>query len=516
MNRKHLRISGEKAGGDLLPAFSFGLVRCCLALLCVFLGANLGVCAKSEREVGNRPVPLAQSPGEALHLSLQDCVNIALRENLGLLNQKDSLLSVKSQLIIEKNKFEPNLNTAFASSVYNSHLVQDYENFASLSLAQRHKYGGSFSLTSSLDWIDHTSDYYTGSQSTSDLASPGFKSQFTSSLQFSVSQQLLKGAFWRAATAPLREAKFDVAIARMDLQDQILDLSLSVKQAFYALLKSQEYVVEMGSALAKSKEDVKIARLRLTEGLSSRLDYARAELALVNRQRDLATAKKGFQSAVDNLVEIMGLKIGTKVQPVSDIRRKRVPIHIEQWVETALYQRPDLKAIRAQLDKNKVAEESAKNNTLPTLEAQGSVTMSETDDRLRQTLDVTDRVWQFSLKFEHTFFDVSDSERWVQSRIASRQLARTLEDTKRQVEVSIRELARQLKRLSDDIDALKLAEKIASEQLELSRLSYKEGLINNRDLIAAENDYTVARIDHIRATYDYLSTVAKLDRTLGR
>ncbi len=515
MNRKHLKISDGKAGRNL-PAFSFGLMRCCLAVLCILWGANLTADAKSERETDIGLIHPAQSPGEALHLSLQDCLDIALRENLGMMNQKDSVLTVKSQLAIEKNRFQPNLDTTYISSIYNSHLVQDYENFASLSLAQRHKYGGSFSLTSSLDWTAHTSDYYTESTSILDPEAPSSKSQFKSSLALSVSQQLLKGAFWHAATAPLRQAKFDVAIAKMDLQDQILDLSLSVKQAFYTVLKSQKYVAEMVSALAASEEDLKIAQLRLTEGLSSRLDYSRAELAHVNRQRDLATARKGFQSATDGLVEIMGLKIGTEVQPVSNISAEPAPILIEQWVETALRKRPDVKAIRVQLDKYKVAEESAKNRTLPTLEAEGSFTMSEADDRLRQTLDVTDRVWQFSLRFEHGFFDVSDSERWVQSKIASRQITRTLEETKRQITVSIRELGRQLKRLSDDIDYLELAEKIASEQLELSRLSYKEGLINNRDLIIAENDYTAARIDHIRATYDYLSTVAKLDRALGK
>jgi len=515
LNRKILRISDGKAG-RYLPAFSFGLMRCCLAVLCVLLGANLTADAKSEKEVGNGQILPPQSPGEALHLSLQDCLDIALRENLGLMNQKDSVLTTRSQLAIEKNSFQPNLGTTYTGSIYNSHLVQDYENFASLSLAQRHKYGGGFSLTSSLDWTEHTADYYTEAASMLDLDTSSYRSQFRSSLALSVSQQLLKGAFWHAATAPLRQAKFDVAIARMDLQDQILDLSLSVKQAFYTVLKSQKYVAEMVSALAASEEDVKIAQLRLTEGLSSRLDYSRAELAHVNRQRDLATAKKGFQSAIDGLVEIMGLKIGTEVLPVSNVSAKRVPIQIEQCVETALHERPDLKAIRVQLDKYKVIEESARNNTLPTLEAEGSLTMSETDDRLRQTLDVTDRVWQFSLRFEHGFFDVSDSELWVQSKIASRQITRTIEETKRQITISIRELGRQLKMLSDDINYLELAEKIASEQLELSRLTYKEGLINNRDLIIAENDYTAARIDHIRATYDYLSTVARLNRAIGR
>jgi outer membrane protein TolC len=142
--------------------------------------------------------------------------------------------------------------------------------------------------------------------------------------------------------------------------------------------------------------------------------------------------------------------------------------------------------------------------------------MSETDDKFREPLDVTERVWEFSLKFEHGFFNISNDELLVQSKIASRQLARTLVDMKREIAVSIRELSRQISKLLEDVEYLERAEQIASEQLDLARLSYEEGLITNRDLITAENDHTAARIEHIRAIYDYLSAVSSLDRALGK
>ena len=464
----------------------------------------------------NAASPVPHASGEPLRLSLQDCIDIALEKNLGLASTRDSVLTVESALATQKNYFEPKLYTTYLGSIYNSHLVQDYENQVGVALTQTHKYGGTISLTSSLDWTEHESEYRTDSLSSLYPDAFGSKSEFTSSVGVSVSQQFLKGAFWRAATASLRQAEFDVALAGLDLDELIRDLSLSVKQAFYNLLKSQEYITVMESALAASEQDLKIARLRLTEGLSSRLDHSRAELVHINRERDLNNAKKQLQSSMDNLTELMGLDIGTRISPAPNVSKERIPIRTERWIEQAFRDRPDMRAVRVQLNKYKVSEESARDNTLPTLEAEGSFTMSETDDKFRESLDVTERVWQFSLKFEHAFFDISDNELLVQSKIASRQLARNLQDMKRAIAVSIRELSRQLKKLAEDIEYLKRAEQIASEQLELARLSYQEGLITNRDLITAENDYTIARIDHIRVTYDYLSTVASLDRALGK
>jgi len=497
-----------------LPAFSFAPVRHWVVCLCLFSAAVVAAQAEQSPQLHARDPVITQK--EPLRLSLQDCIDIAIEKNLGLINRRDSVRTAESSLAIQEGAFRPTLYTNYIGSVYNSHLVQDYGNQVGVSLTQRHKYGGTVSLTSGIDWTEHESEYRTDSLSTLYSDSFGSKSEFTSSFGVSASQQFLKGAFWRTATASLRQAEFDVLLAKLDLDDLLLDLSLSVKRSFYTVLKSQEYITVMESALAASEQDLMIARLRLTEGLSSRLDHSRAELVYINRERDLNTAKKQLQSAIDRLVEQMGLEIGARVTPALGISKERIPIRTEEWIEMAFRERPDMRAMRVQLDKYKVSEESARNNMLPTLEAEGSFTMSETDDKFREPLDVTERVWQFGLKFEHGFFDISDDELLVQSKIASRQLARTLEDAKREIVVSIRELSRQLKRLSEDIEYLERAEQIASEQLELARLSYEEGLITNRDLITAENDHTAARIDHIRAIYDYLSTIASLDRALGK
>ena len=514
MSRADSRIYAEKAGGPVLPAFSFAPVRHWVAFLCLFLAAVAVAQAEQSPQLHTpKPVPSDEEP---LRLSLQDCIDIAIEKNLGLINRRDSVRTAESSLAIQKGAFRPTLYTTYLGSIYNSHIIQDYGNQVGISLTQTHEYGGTVSLSSSLDWTEHESEYRTDSLSTLYSDSFGSKSEFTSSFGVSASQQFLKGAFCRAATASLRQAEFDVALAELDLEDLLLDLSLLVKQSFYTVLKSQEYITVMESALAASEQDLRIARLRLTEGLSSRLDHSRAELVHINRKRDLNTAKKQLQSAIDRLVEQMGLDIGARVTPVPGVSKERIPIRTEEWIEKAFRARPDMRAMRVQLDKHKVSEESARNNVLPTLEAEGSFTVSETDDKFREPLDVTERVWQFSLKFDHGFFDISDDELLVQSKIASRQLARTLEDSKREIAVSIRELSRQLKRLSEDIEYLERAEQIASEQLELARLSYEEGLITNRDLITAENDHTAARIDHIRAIYDYLSTVASLDRALGK
>ena len=508
-----MRIRSGKAGWGFSPAFSFAPVRACLAFLCLLIAT--AVLAQAQQAPESQALEAGEGD-EALRLSLQDCIDIALEKNLGLINRRDSVRTAESSLAIQEGSFRPTLYTTYLGSIYNSHLVQDYGNQAGILLTQTHKYGGTLSLTSGLGWIEHESDYRADSLSTLNLDSFGSKSEFTSSLGLSVSQQFLKGAFWRAATASLRQAEFDVTLARLDLDGLVLDLSLSVRQAFYAVLKSQEYITVMVKALAASEQDLKIASLRLTEGLTSRLDHSRAELVYINRERDLNTAKKQLQSASDNLVALMGLDIGQRVLPVPGVSKELIPIRTEEWIEKAFLDRPDTRSMRVQINKYKVSEESARNNTLPTLEAEGSFKMSETDDKFRESLDVTERVWEFSLRFEHGFFNISNDELLVQSKIASRQLARTLVDMKREIAVSIRELARQLSRLSEDVEYLERAEQIASEQLDLARLSYEEGLITNRDLITAENDHTAARIEHIRAIYDYLSAVASLDRALGK
>lgn len=504
-----------KAGLVLLPAFSFSGPHAYVASL--LLLSLLAVSAHGQAT----PEPASMeyvASSATLHLTLQDCIDIAVEKNLGLRSGRDSLELSESALAIQEGAFDPILYLGYLGSIYNSHLVQDYTNEVDLTLNMNHEYGGSFSLTSGLAYTEHRSDYLF-SDSVSSVYSEDYwtsRSEFTTTVGAAVSQQFLKGGLKDAATASLRAAQFDVSISKLDLESLTLDLALSVKHRFFAVLKAQEQLKVLKSSLAAARHDLQIAKLRLTEGLASRLDHSRAELVLINRERDLNNASKQVKSAIDDLVALMGLEIGQEVWPVFTLREDRVPIETEDWIATAWRNRPDLRAVRVQQERYEVAEETARNNMLPSLEAEGKFTMSETDDKFREPLDVTERVWEFNLRFEHGFFDTSDDEALRQTRIASRQLARSMEDQKRQIALSIRETSRELKKLAEEIEYLRRAEAVAAEQLELSRLSYQEGLITNRDLITAENDYTAARILHINAMYDYQTTLAELEHALGR
>ncbi|MCD6327315.1 TolC family protein [bacterium] len=500
-----------KAGVGSMSAFLFagvGLLAVCF-IACLIMVSS----AQAETSFASPLYPAKPASAGTLKLTLKDCINISLERNLGIKNQEDSVAIADSALLIEADMFLPSLEATYLVSIYNSHLVQDYGNNAGLAFSLKHKYGGEFGVAGGLGWTEHTSDYRDDIYSS--YYSGAGKSEFGTSLGFSLSQQLLRGAGQEIATAGLRQAGLGVETAKLDLEESILDLSLSVKQAFYALLRAEEHVKVMQSSLAASKIDLSIAELRLTEGLSSRLEHSRAELQFINRQRYLSNSRKDVDSRIDALVSLIGLDVGARIEPLFDRRRKPLSREPQEYVEIAFRERPDMRAMRVTLRRYKLYEKTAKDSTLPSLAAEGKFTMKETDDKFHESLDITERVWEFALSFEHDFLDRTSGESYIQSRIASRQLGRSLEDLKRQVELSIREIVRNLKMLSDEVAYLERAEGVASEQLELARLNYREGLITNKDLIAAENDHIAAQIEHINATYDYLSALAQLEHAMG-
>ena len=516
MSKANLVLRPAQAGIKLLPAFLFGArgVFALATVAFILLAASHSAVALGPTDATILPSALEASPA-TLRLSLQDCLKIAFEKNLGLSREKDSVLLAESSVTIERGKFRPILSTEYIGGIYNSHQIQDYTSQLDLALNVAHKAGGSVSLLGGVGWVDHTSDYARDQPGLFGGETAWYGPAYTSTLGIIIKQEFLKGAFTSTATAPLRQAEYDEALARLDLQALMLDLALSVKKAFFDLLKAKKRLEVIRSSFSAAALDVRIARQKLSEGLVSRLELLRAQLEWINRKRDLADARKQLRGAIDDLVLLLGLDVGLNIEPVGAPVHEPVAIQTEAWIDKALRVRPDIAALRIQISKAKLNEVTARNDRLPTLEAEAKFTMSETDNRFVETLDVTDRVWEFSLRFEHNLFDVAPGELLRQARIASRQLAKLLEDKKRDVAVAVRNVARELATLSEQLQSLKQAEAVAKEQLQIARLSYKEGLISNRDLIEAENDYTAARIDHINALFDYQSSLAKLQHTLG-
>jgi outer membrane protein TolC len=56
----------------------------------------------------------------------------------------------------------------------------------------------------------------------------------------------------------------------------------------------------------------------------------------------------------------------------------------------------------------------------------------------------------------------------------------------------------------------------AQRSLELARLKYDAGVVTNLDVLDAENDFSQAKLGHLRNQYQYTQSIYALDKAIGR
>ena len=171
----------------------------------------------------------------------------------------------------------------------------------------------------------------------------------------------------------LENARSTTSLTDFELGDQRRQTDLAVRQAFSRMLYSQAALDISRENLEGYRKTVSLMKVRLDAGDIDQTDFDRVDLQLSGFESDLANAQLTLRQGSIALQTLLGIPTPSDTFAITgSITPPPLTLTLDDLRNSAIANRPDLKAAQAQVDVNVAAVKLAKANGTadPTIEAE--------------------------------------------------------------------------------------------------------------------------------------------------
>jgi len=314
--------------------------------------------------------------------------------------------------------------------------------------------------------------------------------------------------------ASLEETREAMFAASWTHNSSIQSVILQVEQAYYGYFAAKALLAAQQATVDEAQANVNAAEDRHSAGLATIADVLQARTALSRAMLALETLQGQNMTTRGILATAMGLSANTSFDvelPIGAPPVERANQSVEGYLGTAMKERPDLAAARAQALEARAHIRSVAAQGYPSISASGSAgrlyldSNSAGSESYNMTIGLS---FPLFTGFSHGY-DVQQAKALADAAAAYARSVRDLVTL--QVWTSYYDLqtANQKVRTSDDLLAS------ATQNQEVATGRYKAGVGSILDLLTAQSELESARAQQIQARADWWLAVAQLAYDTG-
>jgi len=444
--------------------------------------------AGERGRVSARELQVTTVPAAPEALSLEDALRLGFANNAGFRSSIASLLDTQADLRVTQQ--------LYAITVSGSTRTTDPGENGTITRT---------SLATDLDY-----DLLTGASISVSALLDRLDSEQSSALSLAVTQPLLRGAGRSSARYEALRSGYTAyrrALLQFFLNRQ--DLALDIIRSYFGVVRAQDQVAIEEQGLMQADRAVKYAEDRLKEGMTTRIEVARAQLSQASRRLSLSRVRRSVQDEMDTFLQTLGLQVGAGPALTTRVVYRPVTLETEALVSEALAKRAEVRIRELVLEDTRAAVRLSRNRRRPSLDLFGeTVRPLEGDGNATEwTLGVQTSIPIGSRRLGEA---VRQAERsWL---VAQRGYTELTQNVSTQVRREVHALESQ----QANLDILRQTLEVAREKLRLAAISVEEGVGVDRDKIEAQDEVTNAERDLVDAETDYYFGVLDLRRAVGR
>jgi len=288
-------------------------------------------------------------------------------------------------------------------------------------------------------------------------------------------------------------------------------LYLEIETAYIDVLRAQEQIENAKASLELARMNLTTAEKRFAVGQVPRGDIVFAQVPLAQAELELQRSQFARQSAVERLLQLMGLPQDTKIElsplpPASDFKQS-----LEEDIASAFERRYDLKAVESEVSRSELALKAARKEDDPRIAVGASINPAGFDGQ-----QLAPGGYRVGVQLEWPLLSgnvVAHQIKAAQAELEMR--GATLEVKRQEIEREVREAHREVLLAEIARDSSSLQVEQARESLRIAQGQYRAGLAGftvvneqQRELVRTQGQHTIAR-------YSYLISRAKLSQAIG-
>jgi outer membrane protein len=474
-------------------------------------------------EVSEAAIPTDLEGLEVLQLSLEDALRIGFADNIDLKAEELSPLIEQENVRREQAFFEPEFFGSVlggqtnqpSQNVFQPSRQTDFTNLT-LGLRQNVSTGGQVEVTWNPRILLQTA------------AIEGFPEQlYTSEFVIRVTQPLLRSAWSDYARRNVRRNETTFVAARNRFDRTVQQTLLDITNAYWELVFAREDYRVVVSALELAQEQLRITMERIRVRELAELDRISDEADVAVRKEELIQAENLIRQREDELRRLIfddtdGKLWLRNIQPTSPVETVFQPPR-ETWQRIAahaLADRPDLVALRAEVQAAEIDLEVARRDLLPQLDLAVEYSSDginpEFNAAFRDSAEQTFNDWNVQLQFAVPLGNQAARATRDRALLQYEQARRRLYALEIDVGREVRDAVRQLRSLSESIVASSESVRLAETNLYTERQRLAIGESTLFEIQQRNQQLREARQRLRRNQVDFRRAEATLDFVRGR
>jgi len=303
----------------------------------------------------------------------------------------------------------------------------------------------------------------------------------------------------------------NVNASEQDLVTTRQTVILNVQQAYFGVLQGQRLVEVAKEIVTQTQQHLEQAQGFYQAGTRPKIDVTKAEVDLANAQLALIQANNNFAVAQVTLNNAIGLTQSLTFPVEDTLGFAPREYRLEDIVNTAYDQRPEILQIKAKQRSQEAAVNLAQSSYYPILSGNAS--------NLYRTNSVpNDLVWDWSVGLTLSiplFTGFSSPSQVAEQRANLKNLISQEEALKLNIRLEAEQAYLSQKQATEQVRVTEKAVGQAQENYELASGRYQVGVGSPLEITDAEVQLANAKANNIQALYNYKVAEARIERAMG-
>lgn len=295
-----------------------------------------------------------------------------------------------------------------------------------------------------------------------------------------------------------------------DLRNKLREITFQVKEYYYLILLNLESVEVFKESIKLYEQQLKQATGLYKNGFKSKIDVITAEVNLNNAKLDLIRAQNELEKSYESLNNAMGVSNNIPTYSVEgELTYTDYVIDLNEAVDLAYKQRPDLKSINLTKNSAEKSKTYAQKQYFPTVSA-------NTSYGARGSFPI-DQSWSVGGIITIPVFNGLLTHNKVKEAKATvlKKQAET-EALKQAIYLEIKKIYLNFKETKEKIPITEQIVKQAEERLTLAQKRYEIGVGDVIELKDAEVQLVNSKLSYLETLYQYNLTIFNLEKSIGK
>lgn len=453
-------------------------------------------------------------------LSLQDCIELALKHNLDLQIERRNPLRAKYTIDIAlAGYYEPTFGFSIQED-YSKGAAQ-FDPDIGLPVPGQENTTDSFnsSIRGILPYTGLQYSLVANGSETETLGGGG--SGFDSSrggTAIVLTQPLLRNFWIDSGRLGITQARNNFRSTELALKRRVMDTITQVEVAYFNLIFTYESmkVQEMALQLAKRSLDETMKRFEV--GTVAELETKQTESQVAAREADLLTARRNLdiqQNVLKRLLSDNYAQVHRLIlKPKESLSAEPHVFDVQLSWDRGLSERPDLEQSRIELENMGLQLKYDRNQLYPQLDLFGTYGRNGTGIDIGETYEAIGNgdqpTHRFGAALSIPLGNRAARSRYRSNKVREEQLLLTLKSQEQGIMIEIDNAIKQAASSYDRVQATRKASEYSLAALEAEQKKLENGKSTSFVVLQLQNDLTSARSSELRAVADYNNALSEL------